>query len=706
MNNRNHISGKSNTLKEYANVDDTIKAIKRIVLENYHTVTNLTDLLQGRCDEDTFRNIWNYVRSNVRYQNDEKGKEQLRRPQRTLHDKTGDCDDMSILISSILTNFGYYHELYITAYKTKNKWQHIYPVVFDNEGNRFVIDCVPEIPYFNYEAKPIKNKKIIPMKLEELGEYNHSIEAEMINELTEPFEINSLAGVQSEDDELSTIQGLLGNVALVGEDDDYDTMLSGSVLKQNIILRQLAEAKTSLENEIRNPTDLSQLNDNKTELILIREIIINFEDEELRDEAIDIAIDKGTLFANFYKAIKYGINDAVNGLSGEEDDVYYLKVLDNEGMLDDMLDEDDLSGDLGRGFFKKLKNKIKKKVSNFKKKHPKLAKIGHALKKFSPATFGIRRSLGLFFRANAFQLSEKIAIGYASESKARQMGYSKAEWLQFVDGKNKAESKWHSLGGEKSQFKKIIMEGRGASKAGLKGELGIAPAIVAAVTKVFGVVIKVFKKLKLKKQAQKDAANQNSGSRSKSTTVNEDFDMETAQPENVETDEKSGVVAETITDENGKQTKVYKDKEGNEINRYKAFFLKNKTMILIISIVLVVGIIGLIIWKVRQRSLSGLGSTGISSKQANYIRRQGLNNRAYASLVREEISKDGQNYNKTNRKKYYKDLFRESYSKPLSDKQVNATQRFNEMRKEVVAEAKGGGSAAWKDAWKKVKKKF
>ena len=97
------VSGNTTTLKNYADVHDTIDAARRIVRENYPAVQDLAYSLQGDNCKETYENIWNFVRQNIRYQNDEPGREQLRRPQRTLHDRTGDCDDMSILISSILT---------------------------------------------------------------------------------------------------------------------------------------------------------------------------------------------------------------------------------------------------------------------------------------------------------------------------------------------------------------------------------------------------------------------------------------------------------------------------------------------------------------------------------------------------------------------------------------------------------------------------
>ncbi|HNQ68818.1 MAG TPA: transglutaminase-like domain-containing protein [Bacteroidales bacterium] len=755
------VSGKTTTLKNYANVHDTIDAARRIVRENYPAVQDLAYSLEGNNCQETFQNIWSFVRQNIRYQNDEPGKEQLRTPQRTVHDQTGDCDDMSILISSILTNLEFNHELVVAAYKKENLWQHIYPVAYSIRGDRYVIDCVPEIPHFNYEAQPIKNKIVINMnsayennysetrgivgglndtyknqinnimKLEQLG----SVSAEMISELTEDFDINNLSADLSEEDQLQAIQGILGNVAIVGPEDEYDTVISGSELQQNIILKQLMEAKQTLEKEISDPSEMSQLNDNQTELDLINEIILNFYDEEEREQAIQKAISKGTLYKNFYKAIQFGFDESINGLLGDSDEeLYYLKVLSENGMLEELISdeytEEDLEGlaaiklnknpkaPKSGGLLKKIGNKVKQGVQKFKENNPKIAKVGHALNKYNPATFTLRKSMEAFLRANVFNMAEKLAIGYASESEAKNLGYSTAEWKQFVDVKNKAEQKWHSLGGDKAYFKQMVMNGRGAKKAGLKGQLGLAPAIIAAITKVFGGIIELVKKLKLRRKdgsivdETKELTTTNlitNKTKSMTTGTEKDASDGTSAENsaNVQIDEKSGASVETQTDEEGKEIKVYRDKEGNEISRFKYFLIKNKTMIIIVSVVLTIGIAALVIWKVRQRSLRGLGEVGLSRKQENFIKRKGLNSRAYASLIREEIKKDKKPYNDVNRKSYYKKVFSDAFNRPLSTKQVSAAQNYNQMYSEVrkLAKSKGGGSSAWREAWAIVKKK-
>jgi hypothetical protein len=62
MINKNYaVSGKSTTLKNYANVQDTIDAIKRIINENYPAVADIAQNLQANSNDETFRNIWNFV---------------------------------------------------------------------------------------------------------------------------------------------------------------------------------------------------------------------------------------------------------------------------------------------------------------------------------------------------------------------------------------------------------------------------------------------------------------------------------------------------------------------------------------------------------------------------------------------------------------------------------------------------------------------
>ena len=72
--------------------------------------------------------IFNFVRQNVRYTRDNHEVELFQKASRTLELKIGDCDDLSILLGSLLKNVGYPVLLRVIGLGG-NTYQHIYVVV-------------------------------------------------------------------------------------------------------------------------------------------------------------------------------------------------------------------------------------------------------------------------------------------------------------------------------------------------------------------------------------------------------------------------------------------------------------------------------------------------------------------------------------------------------------------------------------------------
>ena len=101
-------------------------------------------------------------------------------------------------------NLGIPHVLRVAAYDQKDVFQHIYIASFDQTGNAYIIDAVPEIPHFNYE-EPYIDIKTINMDLVELsglGATGTSMleqeqQRDLIEELNAPFSLN---GVEFDDD--------------------------------------------------------------------------------------------------------------------------------------------------------------------------------------------------------------------------------------------------------------------------------------------------------------------------------------------------------------------------------------------------------------------------------------------------------------------------------------------------------------------------
>jgi hypothetical protein len=163
----------TNLKKESASVDDTLKFIPLVVGDTLDHTKGIAQLLKADSIYETCKNIWDFVYNHIAYKKDEDGKEQIRSPARTWHDRlTGvDCDCYTTFISSILSNLNIKHALRITKYK-KNYFQHIYPIVLLKDGKYITIDCV--VRHFDYE-EPYSEKKDYNMNLEYLSGVNGSL---------------------------------------------------------------------------------------------------------------------------------------------------------------------------------------------------------------------------------------------------------------------------------------------------------------------------------------------------------------------------------------------------------------------------------------------------------------------------------------------------------------------------------------------------
>lgn len=72
--------------------------------------------------------IFDFVQKNIRYTRDAYGEDTFKRARRVLQLQTGDCDDMSILIGSMLQAVGYPVALKVVSV-SGGDYDHIYPMV-------------------------------------------------------------------------------------------------------------------------------------------------------------------------------------------------------------------------------------------------------------------------------------------------------------------------------------------------------------------------------------------------------------------------------------------------------------------------------------------------------------------------------------------------------------------------------------------------
>jgi hypothetical protein len=196
--------------KEGATVADTIKFIPKVVNDTLFHTAKIAKLLKGDTVYETCHNIWDFVYDHIAYRKDEQGKEQVRSPARSWHDRGNnlgvDCDCYTVFISSILSNLNIRHKLRITKY-SEDHFQHIYPIVPLKNGSHITIDCV--VRNFDYE-EPYSEKKDTNMDLEYLNGVDDSIANKSIDAL-------GLSGQYDDKEGMAELNRILNNGSSMGD---------------------------------------------------------------------------------------------------------------------------------------------------------------------------------------------------------------------------------------------------------------------------------------------------------------------------------------------------------------------------------------------------------------------------------------------------------------------------------------------------------
>ena len=641
------------TLIENADLDDTLDNMQHIARRDTYQVKQIAHKLKGNNVEQTARNIWNWLRTTTRYKLDKKGLEELRTPARSIVDGSKglndpsygiDCDDYTILISALLLNLDIDHEYRVVAYEEKGAFQHIYPVAIDEEGNEYVIDVVPEIPHFNYEAAPIKDIKIIKMTATELDGYpikeptiNPSINPNHHGYKTENMDLHELSGIGDAQEfkkdlaeeinqpfNLSGIEDDLENEILadtflsglgeVANEEEADIVISSKEealqLLENGLLAEVHKARKILEREIDSPTALSELINVPEELELMLEIIEAWEDEDEREATIKQAIVSGSSYANFFKALLISLSEMeeAEDLSGIGDEPIYLAKMEDVDLADLLATDNGLDGlglfKIKKGFFKKI----------FKKVGTGIKKAVKTVVKYNPVTIATRAAILLTLKTNAFSIASSLIYGYLTKAQAEANGLDLTEWSKLVDSKNKGEGFFTKIGGKADKFRSAITKGKAAQKTGLrlsglgetteksKGFVNFIKALLAKVN-----IKKLFKK---KKKSSSDVANPNQPNMSAA-----DFGANAISPVNVE----SGTAVSTNNPEDKPsifKRVITKDFWKNEV------WAKHKKKILVgagfITIFIPLAVYFIQKWKQkRKRQLSGIKAAKTRARNRN-----------------------------------------------------------------------------------------
>jgi len=101
--------------------------------------------IDGRESLKIIKTVYDWIFQNIRYQKDPHGFEEIKMPHVTVALGYGDCDDFSILLSSMLENAGFPTRLVMVSARPDGIFHHIFIQVFD--GSQW-ISLDPTEQYF------------------------------------------------------------------------------------------------------------------------------------------------------------------------------------------------------------------------------------------------------------------------------------------------------------------------------------------------------------------------------------------------------------------------------------------------------------------------------------------------------------------------------------------------------------------------------
>ncbi|BDD03743.1 transglutaminase-like domain-containing protein [Aureibacter tunicatorum] len=442
-----------------------VDLMKDLILKTQSQTAKIAKRLNGESLGEICENIYDFIYNHVQYKEDEKGWEVLHTPDRIWFKRfTGvDCDDYTILASSILLNLGISHALRMVAYD--NDYQHIYVVVpkfkhsnLDHRSDYYAID--PVVDEFNQEPKyadhPPKHDEImIPVRVLSGVEQT----TEFIPDMNQDIE-DMLVGISGVSSNSSFIQAK-SSVNLLDEEPDFtdELLLSGLgsnsqdlspdqvmdglwdgvkihlIKTRNTLLSKpvFKQLESGLIQEINHALDnwIDPVQRAKTILLLAEK------EEKLEREANQT---EGLGFLKkFRKRIWRGIKKTVKRV--------------------------------GKGI-KKVSRKIGKSVkrawTGIKKTAKKVGKavwtgvkkVGKFLMRFNPVTALARGGVLLAIGGNAFKMAEKLGLAFLSPSEARKHNVDEGAYKKSIEAYKKTYNLFvNIMQGKRSKLDKAIRKG-------------------------------------------------------------------------------------------------------------------------------------------------------------------------------------------------------------------------------------------------------
>lgn len=142
-------------IKKRYSTGDIVNEVLECYRQSSWQVKALAPYLKGDNVKDTCKNIWNFLKENVKYKIDPEDVQWVKEPAKVWQDKRCDCKSYSIFIASLLKGLDIKGCFRFVSYDKDPNPTHVY-VVVRNQGEDIIIDDV--MPAFNRQ-KPYESKK-------------------------------------------------------------------------------------------------------------------------------------------------------------------------------------------------------------------------------------------------------------------------------------------------------------------------------------------------------------------------------------------------------------------------------------------------------------------------------------------------------------------------------------------------------------------
>ena len=117
---------KTIVIKKSGTNSDIIQAMIKYMPNAVYQCQKRASIFKGKDEMETCRNIWSFLKHNIKYVEDSVHFQDIRLPDRLVKDRKGDCKSFAMFTAGILQNLSIPCKLVFTSYTANKTPGHVY----------------------------------------------------------------------------------------------------------------------------------------------------------------------------------------------------------------------------------------------------------------------------------------------------------------------------------------------------------------------------------------------------------------------------------------------------------------------------------------------------------------------------------------------------------------------------------------------------